>query len=88
MNDILLLTHSDISNNSLQTQLDCESQGKLICEVHLLRSYARCLPTRNSVRDLFIEDLRDLENPRLSISQKLQTINRMSRSWSFLQPTA
>lgn len=77
---------SDVAYPPQQLQLDCETQGVLICEVHLLRSYARYLSTRNSIRDLFIEDLRDLENPRLTISQKLQTINRMSRSWFFLRP--
>jgi nuclear-control-of-ATPase protein 2 len=66
--------------------LDCESQGILLCEVHLLRSYACYLPTRNAIRDLFIEDLRDIENPRLTIKQKLETIERMTRSWSFLRP--
>ncbi|OAD07978.1 hypothetical protein MUCCIDRAFT_158221 [Mucor lusitanicus CBS 277.49] len=70
---------------SKENELDCETQGILLCEVHLLRSYAAYLPSRNSVRDLFIEDLRDLENPKLSITQKLQTINRMSRTWSFLK---
>ncbi|KAK4513745.1 40S ribosomal protein [Mucor velutinosus] len=70
---------------SKENELDCETQGILLCEVHLLRSYAVYLPSRNSMRDLFIEDLRDLENPKLSIIQKLQTINRMCRSWSFLK---
>lgn len=65
--------------------LDCESQGKLLCEVHLLRSFVTHLPTKHSVRDLFLEDLRDLENPRLTIKQKLETIERMTRSWSFLR---
>lgn len=74
------------NDNIQQQQLDCESQGVLLCEVHLLRSYALYLPTRNSIRDLFIQDLRDLEDPNLTIGQKLQTIERMSRSWSFLNP--
>ncbi|GAA5802127.1 ATP synthase regulation protein NCA2-domain-containing protein [Helicostylum pulchrum] len=66
--------------------LDCESQGILLCEVHLLRSYSLHLSMRNSIRELFIEDLRDLENPRLTVKQKLETIERMTRSWSFLRP--
>ncbi|GAN08728.1 ATP synthase regulation protein NCA2 [Mucor ambiguus] len=76
---LLTLSYSE------ENELDCETQGIILCEVHLLRSYAAYLPSRNSIRDLFIEDLRDLENPKLSITQKLQTINRMSRSWSFLK---
>lgn len=70
------------------SQLDCEGQGTLLCEVHLLRTYALRLPKRNSVRELFFEDLRDLENPNLQVNQKLLIISRMGRSWDFLQPTS
>ncbi|KAL0093120.1 ATP synthase regulation protein NCA2-domain-containing protein [Phycomyces blakesleeanus] len=69
------------SNDGL---LSCESQGTLLCEVHLLRSYAHGLPNRNSMRELFMQDLRDLEDPNLTRSQKIQTIARMYRHWRFL----
>ncbi|KAI9266830.1 ATP synthase regulation protein NCA2-domain-containing protein [Phascolomyces articulosus] len=70
-----------------EEQLDCESHGILICEIHLLRIYALQLPRRHSIRDHFMEDLRDLENPKLTVAQKLNVVTRMSRSWDFLQPS-
>ncbi|KAI8140932.1 ATP synthase regulation protein NCA2-domain-containing protein [Fennellomyces sp. T-0311] len=69
-----------------EEQLDCEGHGILLCEIHLLRIYALALPRRNSIRDHFMEDLRDLENPKLTVVQKLNVVTRMSRSWDFLQP--
>lgn len=65
-------------------QAECEAQGILLCEVHLLRAYARTLPLRNSTRARFMEDVRDLENTDLTSEQKIQTIARMNRFWSFL----
>ncbi|KAK4512389.1 uncharacterized protein ATC70_003087 [Mucor velutinosus] len=67
-----------------QYQIECETQGILLCEVHLLRAYARSLPLQNSTRARFLEDIRDLENPSLTNEQKIQTIARMSRFWKFL----
>ncbi|KAF7721550.1 Nuclear control of ATPase protein 2 [Apophysomyces ossiformis] len=63
--------------------LDCQTQGSLLYEVHLLRSYTNCLPKRHAIRELFIEDLRDLENPELTQMQKLRTIARMNRFYTF-----
>ncbi|KAI9301701.1 ATP synthase regulation protein NCA2-domain-containing protein [Cunninghamella echinulata] len=65
-------------------ELTCESQGALLCELLLLRNYAQSLPTRNSIRELFIEDIRDLETVKLSKQQKVETIQRMYRTWHFL----
>ncbi|KAI9268395.1 ATP synthase regulation protein NCA2-domain-containing protein [Helicostylum pulchrum] len=65
-------------------QAECEAQGILLCEVHLLRAYACSLPLRNSTRARFMEDVRDLENTDLTSEQKIQTIARMNRFWSFL----
>ena len=70
-----------------EEQLDCKSHGILLCEIHLLRIYALQLPRRHSIRDYFMEDLRDLENPKLTVAQKLNVVTRMSRSWNFLQPS-
>ncbi|CEP10749.1 hypothetical protein [Parasitella parasitica] len=72
------------SSSNDQHQIECETQGILLCEVHLLRAYARSLPLRNSTRARFLEDIRDLENPSLTNEQKIQTIARMSRFWKFL----
>ncbi|KAG1189820.1 hypothetical protein G6F35_014029 [Rhizopus arrhizus] len=65
-------------------QADCETQGLLLCEIHLLRAYATTLPTRKNTRARFLEDIRDLENPSLTNTQKIQTIARMCRFWNFL----
>lgn len=70
--------------DNVQHQIECETQGILLCEIHLLRSYAGSLPLRNSTRARFLEDIRDLENPVLSNEQKIQTIARIIRFWSFL----
>lgn len=72
------------NSSSNQHQIECETQGILLCEVHLLRAYARSLPLQNSTRARFLEDIRDLENPSLTNEQKIQTIARMSRFWKFL----
>jgi nuclear-control-of-ATPase protein 2 len=64
--------------------VDCETQGILLCEVHLLRAYAHSLPPQNSTRARFMEDIRDLENPNLTSEQKIQTVARMHRFWKFL----
>jgi nuclear-control-of-ATPase protein 2 len=75
---------NDDANVLKKRQQQCETQGILLCETHLLRSLAKCIPVRDSMRDRFIEDLRDLENPQLTNQQKIQTIDRMTRFWGFL----
>lgn len=72
------------TDEKAQHQIECETQGILLCEIHLLRAYAGSLPLYNSTRARFLEDIRDLENPALSNEQKIQTIARMNRFWSFL----
>ncbi|KAI8583441.1 hypothetical protein K450DRAFT_223706 [Umbelopsis ramanniana AG] len=74
--------NKDKSGNGLK--LSCEQQGLVLCEVHLLRSYARRLPQRNCIREKFIEDLRELENPNYNLEQRFRTIQRMARTWGFL----
>jgi nuclear-control-of-ATPase protein 2 len=73
-----------LSDEELSHQTECETQGILLCEVHLLRAYANTLPLANSTRARFMEDIRDLENPKLTSEQKIQTIARMNRFWNFL----
>ncbi|KAG1470962.1 hypothetical protein G6F56_002391 [Rhizopus delemar] len=72
------------SSEQDRVQEDCETQGLLLCEIHLLRSYAVILPTKNNTRARFLEDIRDLENPLLTNNQKIQTVARMCRFWNFL----
>jgi hypothetical protein len=84
-----ILNQADTRDNDLPTgisalKLSCEQQGLVLCEVHLLRSYARRLPQRNGTREKFIEDLRELENPKYNLDQRMRTIQRMTRTWGFL----
>ncbi|CAM0140907.1 unnamed protein product [Umbelopsis sp. WA50703] len=84
-----ILNQADNRDNDLPTgisalKLSCEQQGLVLCEVHLLRSYARRLPQRNGTREKFIEDLRELENPKYNLDQRMRTIQRMTRTWGFL----
>ena len=68
-----------------EVELNCESQGQLLCELLLLRNEARYLPRRQGIRESFLEDVRDLEARQLNKIQKKETILRMYRSWSFLK---
>ncbi|KAG2180838.1 hypothetical protein INT43_008417 [Umbelopsis isabellina] len=84
-----ILNQADNRDNDLPAglsalKLSCEQQGLVLCEVHLLRSYARRLPQRNFTREKFIEDLRELENPKYNLEQRMRTIQRMTRTWGFL----
>jgi hypothetical protein len=74
----------DKDGSGFGLQLSCEQQGLVLCEVHLLRSYALRLSQRNCTREKFIEDLRELEDPRYNLEQRLRTIQRMARTWGFL----
>ena len=47
-----------------------------------LREYALAsLPARSRLREGFLEDIEDLEDPELSRSEKLRIIDRMWKSW-------
>ncbi|CAO3650213.1 unnamed protein product [Cunninghamella blakesleeana] len=73
-----------LDTSSNDEELTCESQGALLCELLLLRNYAQSLPTTNGTRELFIEDIRDLETVTLTKKQKVETISRMYRTWHYL----
>jgi len=40
-----------------------------------------CLPPSSRIREGFLEDVKDLEDPRLGRSEKLRVIDRMWKSW-------
>jgi len=53
----------------------------MILSLTKLRSYALVyLPAR--IRDPFLEDLADLEDPMLNTGAKLRVVDRMWRCWS------
>lgn len=56
--------------------------GLLLLSVSSLRQYAETrLPLRSRLREGFLEDVGDLEDPRLDREEKLRVVERMWRSW-------
>jgi nuclear control of ATPase protein 2 len=56
--------------------------GLLLLSVSSLRQYAeKRLPMRSRLREGFLEDVGDLEDPRLGREEKLRVVERMWRSW-------
>jgi len=56
--------------------------GLLLLSVSSLRQYAETwLPSRSRLREGFLEDVGDLEDPRLGREEKLRVVERMWRSW-------
>lgn len=56
--------------------------GLLLLSVTRLRRYAEmCLPARSRLREGFLEDVGDLENPDLGRAEKMRVVERMWRCW-------
>lgn len=56
--------------------------GLLLLSVSSLRQYAETwLPLRSRLKEGFLEDVGDLEDPRLGREEKLRVVERMWRSW-------
>ncbi|KAG0700007.1 NCA2-domain-containing protein [Suillus ampliporus] len=56
--------------------------GLLVLSLAQLREYAlMSLPARSRLREGFLEDIQDLEDPGLRRSEKLRIIDRMWKSW-------
>ncbi|KAI0315793.1 NCA2-domain-containing protein [Amylostereum chailletii] len=56
--------------------------GLLLLSVSSLRTYAeRYLPAHSRLREGFLEDVGDLENPSLDRHEKVKVVERMWRSW-------
>ncbi|CAO3563877.1 unnamed protein product [Mortierella alpina] len=60
------------------------TQGLILCEVHLLRTFAARLTRADSLRDKVMEDLREIEESSLTVHQRLRTTSRMYRTYGFL----
>ncbi|CAG8778887.1 3593_t:CDS:2, partial [Gigaspora rosea] len=71
-------------NNYSSVSMPFAAQGLVLCHVHQLRSCSLHLPTKNNLRKRFLEDLRDLEDPSMTVNQKILTCERMRRCWAFL----
>ncbi|KAG0199325.1 Nuclear control of ATPase protein 2 [Mortierella sp. GBA30] len=60
------------------------TQGLILCEVHLLRTFAARLTRSEGLRDKVMEDLREIEENSLTVHQRLRTTKRMYRTYGFL----
>jgi nuclear-control-of-ATPase protein 2 len=61
-----------------------KTQGLILCEVHLLRTFAARLTRHEGLRDKVLEDLREIEESSLTVHQRLRTTERMYRTYGFL----
>ncbi|KAF9921820.1 Nuclear control of ATPase protein 2 [Linnemannia zychae] len=61
-----------------------KTQGLILCEVHLLRTFATGLTRHEGLRDMVMEDLREIEESSLTVHQRLRTTTRMYRTYGFL----
>ncbi|THH20087.1 hypothetical protein EW146_g1208 [Bondarzewia mesenterica] len=58
------------------------TSGLLLISLSSLRRYAEtCLPMRSRLREGFLEDVGDLEDPALDRDEKVKVVERMWRSW-------
>ncbi|CAE6415135.1 unnamed protein product [Rhizoctonia solani] len=65
-----------------QTDLAPLTSGLLLLALTRLRSFASTyLPPGSRLRDGFLADVADLEDPRLGRAEKLRVVERMWRSW-------
>ncbi len=91
-----LLNHVDkrqmLTSKSQQTPIETTStwlppvvSGLLLISVSHLRTYAEAyLPMRSRLREGFLEDVADLEDPDLDRMEKQRVVDRMWRSWGFV----
>ena len=69
-------------NGSTSGRVPHLTAGLLLLSVSSLRQYAETwLPLRSRIREGFLEDVGDLEDPRLGRDEKLRVVERMWRSW-------
>jgi nuclear-control-of-ATPase protein 2 len=58
------------------------TSGLLLLSVTRLRTYAETfLSAHSSIREGFLEDVQDLEDPGLDRTEKLRIVDRMWKSW-------
>jgi len=85
MRESLRQVEQILVHNYNSTKLTYTSYGLLLCHVHHLRTYSNYLSSKDDMQIRFLDDLRDLYNPRLNVQQKILTCERMYRFWNFLK---
>ncbi|KAG2156005.1 NCA2-domain-containing protein [Suillus bovinus] len=77
-----LLHHHHDTENLHSDTIPALTTGLLVLSLAHLREYAlTSLPARSRLREGFLEDIEDLEDPGLRRSEKLRIIDRMWKSW-------
>src|ERR1700723_4509405 len=72
-------THQSERSSS---QIPPLTSGLLLSVTHL-RTYAEtCLSARSGLREGFLEDVQDLEDPGLGRTEKLRVVDRMWKNWA------
>lgn len=78
----LLIATSETKAAGSSAGIDPRTSGLLLLSTTHLRAYAeRSLPSHSRIRDGFLEDVDDLENPALGRGEKLRVVDRMWKSW-------
>lgn len=73
---------SSESDNRFRTGIPPLTSGLLLLSVTHLRTYGeKQLPWNSRLREGFLEDVTDLENPGLGRAEKLRVVDRMWKSW-------
>jgi nuclear-control-of-ATPase protein 2 len=74
----------DITAKGLQQDLlPPLTNGLIILSLTHLRDYAsEHLPSRSRLYEGFLEDISDLEDPKLGRKEKIRVVDRMWRSWA------
>ncbi|KAL1950062.1 hypothetical protein VTO73DRAFT_5184 [Trametes versicolor] len=74
--------HSKAVSNSSPSTVSPLTSGLLLLSVTHLRKYAETtLPANSRLREGFLDDVADLEDPTLGRAEKLRVVDRMWRSW-------
>lgn len=77
-----LLIVSPAPNDAPEESLPPLTSGLLLLSLASLRNYAETfLPPNSRLREGFLEDVSDLENPSVGRKAKLRVVDRMWRSW-------
>ncbi|KAG1745975.1 NCA2-domain-containing protein [Suillus paluster] len=74
--------HRHNTENAHSDAIPALTTGLLVLSLAQLREYAlTSLPARSRLREGFLEDIKDLEDPGLRRTEKLRIIDRMWKSW-------
>ncbi|KAK3829998.1 MAG: ATP synthase regulation protein NCA2-domain-containing protein [Linnemannia gamsii] len=79
-----LLNLASADGDAKKGKVPYKTQGLILCEVHIMRTFAARLTRHEGLRDKVMEDLREIEESSLTVHQRLRTTKRMYRTYGFL----